>query len=95
MRSKLTMGIVPALLLVVPACAPVDAGLGEAVKYDMAVQTVNPEPQYPADGAQPGDSGEHAADATKRYRDGNVTDVKRINTQRATGSGGGGGGGGG
>ena len=95
MRFKLTMGMVPAILLVASGCAPVDAGLGEAVKYNMAVQTVNPEPQYPADGAQPGDSGEHGAKATERYRKGEVTEIKRINTQRASGSGGGGGGGGG
>jgi len=84
--------MVPAILLVASGCAPVDAGFGEAVKYDMAVQTVNPEPQYPADGAQPGDSGEHAADATKRYRDGNVTDVKAIKSTQGTGGSGGGGG---
>lgn len=92
MRSKMTMGLVPTMLLIISGCAPVDAGFGEAVKYDMAVQTVNPEPQYPADGAQPGDSGEHATDAVQRYRDGTVTEVDRINTQR-TGSRGGGGGG--
>jgi hypothetical protein len=36
------------------ACTPVDPGFGEAMRYDMAVQTVDPDPQYPADAAQPG-----------------------------------------
>lgn len=53
-------------------CAPVDAGMGEALRYDMAAQTVDPDPVYPQDGAKPGDDGEHAAKATDRYRKGNV-----------------------
>ena len=59
-----------------------DAGLGEAVKYNAAVQTVNPDPVHPADGAQPGDSGAKAAAAVKRYR----TDaVKQVEVMETTG----------
>ena len=67
------------------ACAPVDPGYGEAVRYDMAIQTVNPDPVYPEDGAKPGDSGEHAAKATDRYRKGQTKAIRR---ESASGSGG-------
>jgi predicted small secreted protein len=48
-------------VLLLPACNTTrnigqeDPGLGEAMKYNAAVQTVNPEPVYPAGAAQPGD----------------------------------------
>ena len=45
-----------------------DPAFGEAVKYDMAVQVVDPDPVYPEDGAQPGDNGAKAAAAVRRYR---------------------------
>lgn len=59
-------------LAAVAACAPVDPGFGEAQRYDMAVQTIDPDPQYPADARQPGDHGEKAQKATERYRKGQV-----------------------
>lgn len=65
-----------------------DPGFGEAVKYDIAVQTINPDPVYSAQGAQPGDSGEKAAAATKRYRTGEVKPVETMDTT-SSGSGGG------
>ena len=34
--------------------------LGEAVKYNAAIQTINPTPVYPASAAQPGDNGARA-----------------------------------
>ena len=72
---------VQAPLLVVTAvamagCTPVDRGIGEALKYDMAIQTIDPDPVYPEGGAQPGDHGEKAADATERYRKGQVKAVE-------------------
>ena len=67
------------------ACAPVDPGFGEALRYDMAIQTVDPDPVYPEDGAKPGDSGEHAVKATERYRKGTTKPVRQ---QSASGSGG-------
>ena len=72
------------LALLASGCAPVDAGLGEAFRYDMAIQTIDPDPVYPEDGAKPGDSGAKAADATKRYRTGAVTQVEATS---ASGSG--------
>jgi hypothetical protein len=69
-----------------------DAGFGEAAKYDAAVQIINPDPVYPPDSAQPGDSGEHGAKAVERYRKGQVKDVETMQTTTGTsGSGGSGG----
>ena len=63
-----------------------DVGLGEAAKYNAAVQTVNPDPVYPADGAQPGDSGAKAAAAVKRYRTDAVKQVESMETTGGSGS---------
>ena len=66
----------------------VDPGLGETAKYNMAVQTIDPDPVYTADGAQPGDDGTKGAAAVKRYR----TDaVKAVTTVSSTSSSSGGG----
>ena len=60
-----------------------DPALGETVKYNAAIQTVNPDPAYPAGSAQAGDSGVKGAAAVKRYR----TDaVKQVETLETTGS---------
>lgn len=88
MRTALTLA---GLTLAISACTAVDPGFGEALRYDMALQTIDPDPVYPEDGAKPGDSGSKAADATKRYRTGAVKDVATTSasgTGAATGSGG-------
>jgi hypothetical protein len=83
------------------ACAPVDHGMGEAVKYDMALQTINPQPVYGPNALQPGYSGEKASEATKRYRKDQVNDRFNsgmmskeggLSTTETIGSGNGGGG---
>ena len=81
MRSKAFWISTGAALLAVAGCAPVDPGFGEAVRYDLAVQTVDPDPQYPPDGAKPGDNGEHAQKAMDRYRKGATKPVKTISSQ--------------
>lgn len=68
----------------------VDPGFGEAAKYNMAVQTIDPDPVYAADGAQPGDHGEKAAGAVKRYRTGTVKPVETVSSTSSSGGGGGG-----
>ena len=93
MSSKLTAALLVVPLLAAcdtidPVSESADPGFGEAVKYNAAMQTVNPEPQYGPDDAVPGDSGARAADATKRYRSGAV---KATESQSASGSGSGGG----
>ena len=61
------------LALAIGGCAPVDAGFGEALKYDMALQTVNPDGAAPRPGAaQPGDSAVRGAKASENYRKGTV-----------------------
>ena len=57
---------------------------GEAHRYNVAVQTINPDPVYGLDGAQPGNHGERSAAAVKRYRTGDVTDVEVIETSSGT-----------
>ena len=67
-----------ALTLATGGCSAVDPGFGEALRYDMAIQTIDPDPVYPEDGAKPGDNGERAADATDRYRTGKVKPVETM-----------------
>ncbi|HKC02069.1 MAG TPA: hypothetical protein VKC17_02050 [Sphingomicrobium sp.] len=59
-----------------------DPAVGEAVKYNAAIQTINPDPVYAAGDAQPGDSGVKAAAAAKRYRS---DAVKQVETMATTG----------
>ena len=80
--------IAAGLALAASGCAAVDPGFGEAQRYDMAVQTIDPDPVYAEDGAKPGDNGDRAAQASKRYRTGTV---KQVQTMSASGSGAGGG----
>jgi len=87
MRFKLNLIIPAAAVASLAACAPVDPGHGEALRYDMAVQTINPDPVYPEDGAQPGDNGEKGAEAVKRYRKG---ETKELKIEASSSSGGGG-----
>ena len=76
-------------LTALAGCTPVDLGFGEAVRYDMAIQTVNPDPVYPDGGAQPGDSGEKGAKAVKAYRAGETKPLVVQSSTSASGSGGG------
>ena len=96
MSSKLMM-IVP-VAAVIGGCAvdPIsgsyDPGLGETVAYAKAVQTIDPDPVYAEDDAQPGSQGDKLAPAVKRYRTDAVKAVQAVET--TTGGGGGGSGGG-
>ena len=64
-----------------PQAGSLDAGFGEAVKYDMALQTIDPDPVYDANDAQPGADGAKGAAAVKRYR---TDTVKQVETQATT-----------
>ncbi|MEO6248351.1 MAG: hypothetical protein ABIO85_07190 [Sphingomicrobium sp.] len=83
MSSRL-LGVI-ALAVLAAGCAPVDPGMGEAIKYDMVAQTVNPEPIPSARGALPGDSGEHGAKASERYRKGAVKAPQAMTTGSSSG----------
>ena len=78
----------PILLVTVAGCqtpAPqagsLDAGFGETVKYDMALQVIDPDPVYDDQDAQPGDNGAKAAAAARRYR---TDQVKAVESQGTT-----------
>lgn len=60
-----------------------DPAFGEAVKYDTALQTVNPDPVYGPNSAKPGDNGDKGARAVKRYRTDAVKAVQTSDTQSA------------
>lgn len=85
MSFKLSLALVPATVLLA-GCAmdshigERDAAFGESVKYNAALQTINPDPVYPEGGAQPGDNGEHGQKAVERYRNGDVKDVQMMQT---------------
>lgn len=95
MNSRLALLIGASLLLTGCLNEPIaqrDRALGEAVKYNAAVQTINPDPVYPPGSAQPGDNGEHAVKAVEAYRKGEVKDVQVMQTTTGnSGSGGSGG----
>ncbi len=65
-----------------------DKHLGEAARYNAAVQTINPDPVYAQGGALPGDDGAKAAAASKRYRTDAVKQVVDIKTSTSTSGGG-------
>ena len=77
-----------------PVSQSMDPGFGETVKYNAAVQTVNPEPVYAAGSALPGEDGQRGVAAVKRYRSGQVKEVESQGTSSGgAGSSGGGSGG--
>lgn len=70
-------------------CTPIDVGLGEALHHDLALQTLDPDPRYEGIVLE-GGSGDRAAAAGKRYREGKVIPPVSIKTSTSTGGGGGG-----
>ena len=90
MSSKLLGGALSLVILsgcntVHPQSGSADPGLGEALKYDMAIQVIDPEPVYGPEDAQPGDHGGKAAAAVRRYRTDAVKDVEASDTTAGTG----------
>jgi hypothetical protein len=63
-----------------------DNAMGEAVKYNAALQTINPAPVYAEGGAQPGDNGDRGAQAVKRYRTDQVNARHKAETNSARNS---------
>ena len=107
MSSKLL--VASAACLTLAACATgrrdigqEDLAFGESVRYNAAVQTINPDPIYPEGSAMPGENGDHGAQAVKRYRTDQVSTRHKaevsasqsgISTTQGQGGGSGGGGG--
>ena len=87
--------------LTLAACAPFGSeqthgafdaapAFGEAVKYNAAVQTVNPDPIYAPGSPEAGTNGDAARAAAERYRKGTVKAVETESTTQTISSGGGG-----
>jgi type IV pilus biogenesis protein CpaD/CtpE len=89
MRFRTGQMVLAAVLTGLAGCSAVDPGLGEAQRYNMAIQTVNPDPVYPEDGAQPGDNGEKGANAVKAYRKGETKEIQVQSTSNISLGGGG------
>ena len=85
MRSEVKWIAAGAAMVMTAACTPVDRGFGEAYRYDMAIQTVDPDPVYDETGAKPGDNGEKAAKAIERYRKGTTKPVQRESASSGSG----------
>lgn len=86
MRFKIAPLCLAGAALATIGCTPVDPGFGEALRYDMAVQTIDPDPQYPADALQPGYHGEKAQKATDRYRKGATKPVRAQSSSSGSGN---------
>ncbi len=67
-----------------PPGASLDPGFGESVKYNAAIQTVDPDPVYAETDAQPGSSGAKGAAAVTRYRTDAVKQVESLTTTEST-----------
>jgi hypothetical protein len=90
MSSKLALMMgAGTMIFASAACAPTDVGFGESVKYAVAAQTIDPDPVYAPDGAQPGDHGDKGAQAAKRYRTDSVKAVETYSTSESQTGGGG------
>ncbi len=76
--------LVAVALSTVAACAneqpkTLAPDFGNAVRHNMGLQVVDPEPSYATDGA-PTFHGQKASDAYKRYREGKVKEPTALST---------------
>lgn len=58
-------------LAMLAGCTPVDHGFGEALRWDIAQQVIDPDPEYAGE-IMEGGSGQRANDAVGRYNKGEV-----------------------
>ena len=70
-----------------PPNTSLDPGFGEAVKYNAAIQTIDPDPVYAEGDALPGSDGAKGAAAVKRYRTDAVKAVETLTTTEGSSSG--------
>ncbi len=93
MSSKPLIAIAGAALLIggcasgQRSSASPDAMFGESVKWNAAVQVIDPDPVYTEADAKPGSSGAKGAEAVKRYRTDNVKEVRVLTTTSNSSSG--------
>lgn len=88
---RLLLGAAPLLLAacntVSDTAPPLGRDFGEAIKYDAALQVIDPAPVYPAGAAEAGSRGDTGAAAVQRLRTDKVKTPQPIQTG---GTGGGG-----
>ena len=87
--APLSLGMLAGCTQIYPVSLSADPGMGEAVKYAIAVQTIDPDPVYGPESALPGDHGEHGQKAVDRYRKGSVKAVEQMSSGGSAGGGGG------
>jgi type IV pilus biogenesis protein CpaD/CtpE len=75
--------IIALAALPLAACTPNDTTFGGAFRHDMAMQTIDPDPEYEGELVEGGD-GQRSAKAVERYRKG---EVKQPVAQQTGGSG--------
>ena len=79
--------ILAAAALSIAGCTPNDTTMGGAFKHNVAVQTIDPDPEYSGEQMEGGD-GIHAAAATDRYHKGAVKEPAVVSTgSKSSGSG--------
>ena len=83
--APLTLVLLAGCDTIYPQTGSPDPGFGEAVKYNAAIQTIDPDPVYDENDAQPGDSGAKGAAAVRRYRTDAVKPVETIETSSGSG----------
>ena len=92
MSSRLIVALAGAAMLSacetqpLPQAGSMDTAFGEVSKYNAAIQTINPDPAYTAEDAQPGDNGDKMAKAVKRYRTDTVKATEPISSTSKSGS---------
>ena len=83
--APLTLVLLAGCDTIYPQTGSPDPGFGEAVKYNAAIQTIDPDPVYDENDSQPGDSGAKGAAAVRRYRTDAVKPVETIETSSGSG----------
>ena len=81
-RATIALGFV---LVLAGGCTPVDYGFGETHRQNIALQVVDPDPQYAGEEIE-GGSGTRAVDAVDRYNRGEVRQPVQINTTANSGT---------
>lgn len=82
--AVLSVTVLAGCATVDPVSQSSDPGFGEAVKYNTALQTINPDPVNEPGSAQPGELGDKGQEAVERYRKDQVNDrhQREVSTAR-------------
>jgi len=76
----------PMLAMLLAGCTPNDTTMGGAVRHNIALQTIDPDPAARTDAVE-GGSGERSAAAVKRYNEGQVKQPTIVSTTVGAGGG--------